>query len=65
MPLLKKAAATKMWFQNFEIGLLPQPSFNPDLNPIKYVNPAGDSSEKVYDQKKLPIENIVERKKKE
>lgn len=63
MPLFKKTAATKMWFQDFEIGLLSWSSFNPDLNPIEYVNPAENSSKKVYNQKKLPKENIVERKK--
>lgn len=61
MPLFKKAAATKMWFQDFEIGLLSWPSFNPDLNPIEYLRRI--LAKTVYDQKKLPIENIVGRKK--
>lgn len=54
-------SATKKWFYNFEIELLPWSASSPDLNPIK--NLWGILARKVCDQQKSSIENVVEFKK--
>lgn len=48
--------------QDFEVRLLSWSSLNPDLNPIEYLRRI--LAKTVYDQKKLPMKNIVKRKEK-